>query len=239
VISGDAGSLLYAATFDGGGTDGFNANGFNADWSQYTGRLSAQISDGQARITIGEIGAGAYSVAEPYFADFDLRAEAQTVSGPLDNEYGVVFRLQDKDNDDFGDDSYYLFLISADGYYRVSRSVDGSLKIISDWIASPLINQGMNAVNRLRVLASGDRFRFWINEQPVTLCIPNDPNAESTINPLNGECMGGAMLETLIDATIPNGQVGVTARSTPTGGEGVVASFDNLLIYAPTSAETG
>jgi hypothetical protein len=96
----------------------------------------------------------------------------------------------------------------------------------------------LSSVNRLRVSATGDRFRFWINDQPVTLCIPDDPNAESTINPLNGECMDGAMLETLTDATIPNGQVGVTARSTPTGGEGVVAAFDNLLIYAPTPAET-
>jgi hypothetical protein len=50
--------------------------------------------------------------------------------------------------------------------------------------------------------------------------------------------MGGAMRETLTDATIPNGQIGVTARSTMTGGEGVVAAFDNMLIYAPTPTET-
>lgn len=229
VVGGDPGTLIYAATFDGSGSDGFNP-----DWSQYPGRLSAEVSGGQMQITVGEVVSGAYSVASPHFGDFDLTAEAQTVAGPLDNGYGIVFRLQNKDNATFEDDSYYLFLISADGFYQLLRVIDGQApQIVSDWIESPLINQGLGAVNRLRVVARGDQFSFYINDQPVAMCIPDDPAAQSTIHPLTGECMGGQMLETITDATIASGQIGVAAQSTLMGGEGVVAAFDNLLIYAP------
>lgn len=227
-ISGAAGTLLYAATFDGGGTDGFNG-----DWSQYPGRLAAQVTGGQMQITVGEVGGGAYSVAAPYFSDFDVQVAARAVSGPVDNGYGLVFRLQNQDNANVGDDNYYLFLVSSDGYYRVSRVFDGDTRIISDWIQSPLVGQGLAAVNRLRVVAKGDQFQFFINDQVVPLCLPDDPNAQSTINPLDGSCMGGPMAETLTEGTIPDGQVGVTALWTTTdaSADPVVAAFDNLLIY--------
>ncbi len=47
-------------------------------------------------VSIGEAGSGAYSVASPYFGDFDLRVAAQAVEGPIDNGYGVVFRCKIK-----------------------------------------------------------------------------------------------------------------------------------------------
>ena len=228
VVSGDAGSLLYAATFDGGAD-----SGFNGEWEQYAGRLSTQIDGGQLRVSIGEAGKGAYSVATPYFGDFDLRVAAQAVDGPIDNGYGVVFRLQNKDNTSFDDDSYYLFLISSDGYYRVTRVLDGSEQILSDWIDSPLIQQGLNAVNQLRVVARGDRFQFYVNDAPVQLCIPDDPDAISTYS--GGTCIGGAMVDALTDNAIPDGQIGVTAKATSSGGGDVVAAFDNLLVYAPAA----
>ena len=226
-ISGAADTLLYAATFDGGGSAGFDG-----DWSQYLGRLSAQVTGGQMQITVGEIGGGAYSVAAPYFSDFDVHVAARAVSGPVDNGYGLVFRLQNQDNTAVDDDNYYLFLVSSDGYYRVSRVIDGSTRVISDWIQSPLVAQGLAALNRLRVVAQGDQFQFYVNDQIVPLCLPDDPAAQSTINPLDGSCMGGALTETLTDSAIPYGQVGVTALWTAdAAADPVVAAFDNLLIY--------
>ncbi len=65
VVSGDAGALLYAATFDGGAADGFNG-----EWDQYAGRLSTQIDGGQMQVSIGEAGSGAYSVAAALFRRF-------------------------------------------------------------------------------------------------------------------------------------------------------------------------
>lgn len=228
VVSGDAGALLYAASFDGGGADGFNS-----DWSQYEGRLAAKLDVGQMQVSVGEINSGAYSVASPHFGDFSLQVDAQAAEGPVDNGYGVVFRLQNQDNTSVDDDSYYLFLVSSDGYYQVSRAINGRQKELSTWIASDAIQQGLNVVNRLRVVAQGDEFRFFVNDTALSLCIPADPNAQSTVNSLTGECLGGAMRDSLIDDTILAGQIGVSARSTMSGGEGVVAAFDNLLVYAP------
>ncbi len=225
-LSGDPGALLYAASFDGGATDGFNS-----DWSQYPGRLSAAITGGQMQITIGAEDSGAYSVAIPHFTDFDLRVDAETLDGPVDNGYGVVFRLQNQDNTSVEDDSYYLFLISGDGYYQVSRAILGKVKILSDWIDSDAIHQGVGGLNQLRVVAKGDQFHFWINDQSVKLCIPDDPNGISTYS--DGTCVKGSMVDALTDDTIANGQIGVSAQSTDTGGAGVVAGFDHLVVYAP------
>ena len=188
------------------------------------------------QISIGADSAGAYSAVRPYFGDFDVRVDAQATDGPIDNSYGLVFRLQNKDNNLVEDDNYYLFLVSSDGYYQVSRAIDGRQKELSTWIELSAIQQGLKAVNTLRVIAQGDQFRFFINNQSVTLCIPDDPDAQSTVNPVSGECMGGSMQDTLTDASIPNGQIGVTAQSTQTGGAGVVAAFDNLLVYAPPTS---
>lgn len=227
IVSGSAGELLYAASFDGGGTEGFNA-----DWQQYDGRLAAAVSEGDLRLEIDQLDVGAFSTADPYFGDFDLRVNARAVAGPLDNAYGVVFRVQDRDNDQFADDSYYEFLISSDGYYQVSKVVNGELQVISDWIESSLINTGLDADNELRVVAQGDQFTLYINDERVSLCIPDEAGAQSTF--FNGECIGGALYDTLTDADIAYGRVGVAARSFLDESAGaVVAAFDHVLVYAP------
>ncbi len=230
IISGEPGALVYAATFDGGATDGFNA-----DWTQYAGRLSAAVANGQMQITVGDVGAGAYSITAPHFGDFDVRVDAQLIGGSEQNAYGLVFRLQNQDNSVLEDDNYYLFLISGDGYYRVTRVIAGKVKVISDWINSALIQQGLNTVNHLRVVAQGDQFRFYINGQSVQLCVPDDPSGESTYS--GGKCFG-TMIDTLTDATIPNGQIGVTTQwlEEVGGTDSAVGAFDNLLVYGPSES---
>ena len=230
IVSGDAGTLLYAASFDGGSSEGYNS-----DWAQYPGRLSAQIADSQMQIAIGEVDGSAYSTALPHFGDFDLHVNAQLIDGPEENGYGVVFRLQNKDDNSIEDDSYYVFLISGDGYYRIVRAIDGKPKILSDWIDSAAIHQGVRVVNHLRVIAHSDQFRFYINDQPVQLCIPDDPSGVSTYS--QNQCIEGKMFDTLTDDTIPNGQIGMIAQWwADASAQPVVAAFDNLLIYAPSAS---
>jgi hypothetical protein len=151
---------------------------------------------------------------------------ARPVAGPDDhnNGYGVIFRAQDAAN-------YYLFLISSDGYYQVVRSVDGSQTELSTWIESPLINPGVDVENWLRVIAVGDEFQFFINGGPVALCIPDDPDAFSTF--VGDTCRDGQMLTTLVDDALPNGQLGVIARTFD--NVGVAVEFDNFLVYGPES----
>lgn len=234
IVSGDAGALLYAAAFDGDAD-----TGFNADWQQYPGLLSAGVRASALHIEIDQLDAGVFSTSAPFYADFDLRVRARAVSGPLDNAYGVIFRAHDRDNETFADDSYYEFLISSDGYYRVAQVVAGDLRVISDWIESDVINLGLDAPNDLRVLAQGNTFTFYINDQRVPLCIPDDPDALSTF--FNGECIGGTLHTTLTDDAIPVGRVGAAARSFLDESAGaVVIAFDQVLVFAPSGeVDTG
>lgn len=142
---------------------------------QYEGRLEAQISDSTLRINAETANSGPYSVAKPYFDDFDLRVQGKAVDGDPTNGYGVIFRLQDKGNRLVDDDSDYLFLVSSDGYYKLERVIDGEAKEISLWIPSPVVNQGIGAMNALRVTAQGDQFQFFVNDQQVELCLPKTP----------------------------------------------------------------
>jgi hypothetical protein len=215
IVPAEPGALLYAAAFDD----------LEDEWERYEGRLSAVIADGRLRLTVGDFESGPYSVAKPYFGDFDLRLEATAVDGPLDNGFGVIFRLQDRQN-------YYLFLISSDGYYKVERVSDGIARELSTWIESPLVRQGLGVSNQLRVIGRGDQFSFAINGEPVGLCIPDDPEARSTY--AQGTCVNGSMQPALTDASIASGRLGVVATSF--SASGVVVNFDNVLVYGPQPA---
>lgn len=224
VLAGDPGDVLYTATFDD----------LIDDWKQYEGRMQANVANGVLILQSSTTGAGSYSEVRQYFGDFDLRVEARAVGGPLNNGYGVIFRLQDKGNESFADDSYYLFLVSSDGYYQVRRVVDGNDRELSAWIPSDLVNIGVGpdaASNWLRVIAQGDQFRFFVNGQPVQLCVPDRPDGISTYDDINGICLG-QMQDVLVDDNIGYGQIGVGIQSFDEPG--VVVEFDNILITAPS-----
>lgn len=211
VVPAEAGKLLYAASFDS----------FLDEWELYEGRLSAQVEDGELHIGVNVTDSAPFSVASLYFGDFDLRAQAAAVNGPVNNGYGVIFRVQNPH-------TYYFFLISSDGYYRVQRAVDDEIKILSDWIPSPLVKQGLNAENNLRVVARGDQFQFYINGEPVEVCIPDNPEGISTY--MDG-CVGGQMQATLIDDSIGAGQLGFVAMTLDEPG--VEVGYDNMVVYGP------
>lgn len=128
---------------------------------------------------------------------------------------------------------YYTFLISSDGYYSVWKVENGVEEKLSAWIASPLINQDLNAENTIRVVGRGSQFQFFINGEQVNLCIPDDPEAVSTVS--GGECIEGTMKGVLSDDSIPIGQLGAIARATLTGGSGVVIQFDNMTVFSPSN----
>jgi hypothetical protein len=218
VVPAEPGEVLYVATFDA----------FLDDWDLYEGRLSAQVEDSALIIDVGAVNSRPFSAAASHFGDFDLYVQSQAVAGPVNNGFGVVFRLRDPRN-------YYLFLVSSDGYYRVVREVDGVQRELSTWIPSPVVNQGIGAVNHLRVTAAGDQFRFYVNGEPVALCIPDNPTSYSTYNDLTGECLEGRMVMTLVDDSIASGRLGVivTTLTEPD----VRVAFDNLVVYGPDPSQ--
>ncbi len=216
VVPATPGEVLYAAAFDAA----------PEDWELYSGRLSAQAADGALRITVDEVDKSPYSASTLYFDDFDLRVQSKAVAGPLDNGFGVVFRVQDQNN-------YYLFLISSDGYYQVRRRVDGEEKLLSDWIPSSLVNQGLDVSNEIRVVAQGDTFHFYINGERVELCIPDDLDAISTYA---DSCIDGQMQLELLDNSVAEGRLGVIAVTPQFGEPGVEVDFDNVLVLGPAAS---
>src|SRR5262249_1323216 len=103
VVPVEPGKVAYIATFDD----------FKSDWSLAEGRLKAQIIDpGVLQISVGDVEKLPFSQAKPYFGDFDVRAETVAVDGPESNGFGLIYRLQTKDNSQISDDEFYMFEIS-------------------------------------------------------------------------------------------------------------------------------
>ena len=252
-LTGSAGELLYAAAF----------SGFADEWDLYGGQQSAQIVDEQLELSVGAPQTAAWSAARPQFADFDLRVQAVASAGPLDNAFGLVFHLNNDEPaacdmpavllcgledllplagaairqalDLQRSTDYFAFLISSDGYYSLWRAEANRTKLLSAWIASDDIRQGLGAPNTIRVSATGSRYQFYVNGAPHDLCLADDPGASSTY--AAGECVDGSMQDSYLAAADAVGRLGLIAQSTASGGGGVVVRFDNLLVFSPPAID--
>lgn len=119
------------------------------------------IRDGVLRITVNAPNQLAWATAGKDLRDFRLTVEATQVSGPDDNEYGVLIRMQDRRN-------FYSFAVSGDGYFLVSQVVDGIRQpLAGDWAPSDAIRRGTET-NVLEITARGSRFTFAVNGQVLT-----------------------------------------------------------------------
>ena len=226
VLPAEPGDLLYVASFDGE----------TEDWELYPGnQVSVQVADNALRIAITIDDKGQSSTASPYFGDFDITVQARPLLGDFaganNNAYGLIFRKRDENN-------FYLFLISGDGYYRIQRVLNGSDKYMSGWAPSDSINQGTDVINTLRVTGYQDRFQFFVNGDLLDLCIPDDPDAESTPLP-TGECRGGTWRHTLVDDAIGFGRLGVMVDSDDSWPDGILVDFDNIIVYGPEPVTSG
>lgn len=118
------------------------------------------IQEGVLRIVVNAPNQLAWATAGKDLQDFHLAVEATQVSGPDDNEYGVLIRMQDRRN-------FYCFSVSGDGYFLVSQFVDGVRQPLgSDWTPADAIRKGTET-NVLEVTAQGSRFVFAVNGQIV------------------------------------------------------------------------
>ena len=121
---------------------------------------SVAVAEGVLRVHVFEVGQVAWAAAGRTYGDFRLSVEATQVSGPDDNEYGVLVRMA-------GDQQFYVFSISGDGYARAAWYNSGSWKLLgTDWMSSEAIQQGA-ATNVLAVEARGATFVFSVNGTQV------------------------------------------------------------------------
>jgi hypothetical protein len=136
-----------------------------ADWQLSTDAVAdVSVTDGALVVHVFAPGQIAWAMSERRWGDLRLTVEATHVSGPDDNEYGVLIRMQQTGS---SADAFYAFSISGDGYARIARFGNGTWTVLgSDWSPSPAIRQG-EATNVLEVVAQGTAFEFIINGEPV------------------------------------------------------------------------
>jgi hypothetical protein len=143
--------------------DTFNTNA--NDW--YTGEYAGDLITGEKSLTDGKYRWEATAIDSVIWwgvpdidstADFYLTVEARRVSGVEDGQYGVIFRRANNDN-------YGLFKIEDTQYFKFSIRYAGEWDTVIDWTETTAVRPG--ETNRLTVLASGDHYTFYINDQYV------------------------------------------------------------------------
>ena len=154
VLTACGGTDPYSETFDDPGS-----------WRvESSGDVTGEVHDGVFDFIVNEDDLASWTTAGEDFSDGLFSVEATQVAGPNNNAYGMLFRVNDE-NDDF-----YSFQISGDGYVWIGRYEDGLANaepIVEDWwFESPVINQG-NATNKLSVRAEGQNLIFYVNDQEV------------------------------------------------------------------------
>jgi hypothetical protein len=131
------------------------------------------------------------------FTNFEIEVDARQVEGPLDNNFGPLIRYQ------WDDESFYWFQISSDGYYSVDMRLGGEWATLVGWAESDAINQGLGAVNHLKVVGYGNQFSFYVND---------------------------TFLVDVSDDMFTTGNIGLAAGAFDEPG--VVVHFDSLRVYA-------
>lgn len=106
-----------------------------------------------------------WTTASENFSDGAFQVDATQIDGPIDNGYGMIFRV-----DDAGD-NFYSFQISGDGYVWIGRYRNGvaeNAAMINDWwFPSAAIQQGLDNTNTLRVEAESQNMIFYVNGSEV------------------------------------------------------------------------
>ncbi|MBN1875741.1 MAG: hypothetical protein JXA33_16065 [Anaerolineae bacterium] len=131
------------------------------DWKLSSDAIAeVTIQDGQLYIHVFWEGQVAWASAGRALKDARVRVEATQISGPVDNEYGILLRMDD-------DEHFYAFSVSGDGYARVARYDEGVWTVLgSDWSIYEAVQQGA-ATNLLEVEARGEQLSFRVNDQVV------------------------------------------------------------------------
>ncbi len=135
----------------------------------------------------------------PTFADFVLEVDASQVAGDAESSFGVLFRVQDPTQ-------FYRFEITGNGLYMIERhNADNTwTQLLPDWVSTPAINQGLNSVNQLKVVAVGQVLTFYVN---------------------------GTLLQQVTDATYGAGAIALDAGTF--GRPGLQVAFDNVKVTRP------
>jgi len=168
-------------------------------WDTYSAEYgSVFYKDGWLHLTNNnpaEFATGTW--AHEHFTDFILEVETKLVAGTDSNWHIVVCRYQDSNN------SYY-FGTSADGYYFISKFVNGNQVSLASTTYSSYISQGVGAINLIHIECIGSNLSLSVN---------------------------GHLLKQVTDTTIGAGDIVLVADAL--AGTYTEIAFDNVIVTKP------
>jgi len=124
-------------------------------WNQ-EGSFVGYQADG-FRFYIDQANTDFFSTPGFNYQDVLIDVDAIKTSGPDENIYGLICRMQDEEN-------YYAFIISSDGYTGIIKVQDGVYRLLNNPSLefSSAIVQG-KALNQLTVICQGNTLGLDIN----------------------------------------------------------------------------
>ncbi len=137
---------------------------FSDDFSTRTSKWALfETTEGAAYIQQGELyledrggGIGIYTLPLDYsWDDVVVDVRVRHIEGAQDNWMGVSCRMEDEEN-------YYLFAISADGYYLILKVEEGFPTPLAGPLLGAAINTG-RATNQLTVRCADDQLALSVN----------------------------------------------------------------------------
>jgi hypothetical protein len=135
--------------------EGLWGSGISAD-------VEGQVRDGAYELFV-KSNQGVYmATAGQRFGDGVYEVDATQVAGPLNNGYGLLFRVDETD------DSFYAFEVSGDGYVWIGYctelcEAEAVALVGRDWFRSPAVKTGLQETNNLKVIVNGIRMTFFVN----------------------------------------------------------------------------
>ena len=187
--AGPSGRVLFS--------DDFSAP--TSGWNQVTAASGESIYlDGAYRIFVNEANVDIWSKPGKSFKDARIEVDAFKVGGERDNRFGLICRAVD-------DDSFYIFIISSDGYYGIGLIDGQDYKLLGMDALQPsdAIRLG-SASNHIRADCVGDTLTLTVN---------------------------GVQLAQVQDARFTSGDVGLIAGTYDTPGTDI--RFDDFIVYQP------
>lgn len=105
--------------------------------------------------------------------DVTVSAHLRHVQGAVDNWMGLICRQQDEQN-------YYLFAISADGYYLMLRVAEGVSVPLVGPHADDAINIG-KAENEMRIRCRDNKLSLWVNDTLLASRVDDELTASGAV----------------------------------------------------------
>ncbi len=147
-------------------TDDFdNGNNWPLGADKYTGM---DVRDGAMRFT-GLTTTDGWRLTWPELADFYIEMTVRVDNCTGSDRYGVIARVPNAKEPDRG----YLYGFTCDGKFSLRRwnasiGTKGEMVNLVNWTENANINKGPNQVNRLGLMAVGDRLILYANGKLLT-----------------------------------------------------------------------